>query len=169
MGGTASWRPPRTLARQRRSAPRAWGPDQRPRLEHPGTAHTNGIAGGIIANTAPRGTATRPGGVSYRFTFGDLVFDLDMHGGDRPNRPRSPAMQRVPACRDSDATGGEAFPNSRNLAGKDPAATGIFHDGKDVSDRSRRKGITNRRTRLFVWGLQRKIDRANHNNRTRLK
>ncbi len=108
MGGTASWRPPRTLARQRRSAPRAWGPDQRPRLEHPGTAHTNGIAGGIIANTAPRGTATRPGGVSYRFTFGDLVFDLDMHGGDPHQRhrgrhhlpaiPRRVARRRAPAA-----------------------------------------------------------------------
>ena len=43
---------------------------------------SNGISGGIISNTALRGTAFGPGGAPYQFTYGDLVSDPDMRGGD---------------------------------------------------------------------------------------
>jgi iron complex outermembrane receptor protein len=42
----------------------------------------NGIAGGIITNTALKGTAFGVGGVPYQFTYGSLVRDPDMSGGD---------------------------------------------------------------------------------------
>ncbi|WP_197493237.1 TonB-dependent receptor plug domain-containing protein [Woeseia oceani] len=45
-------------------------------------ATSNGIAGGIITNTALRGTAFGDGGTPYQFVYGDLVFDPDMRGGD---------------------------------------------------------------------------------------
>jgi iron complex outermembrane receptor protein len=43
---------------------------------------STGIAGGIITDTALRGTAFGVGGTPYQFNFGDLVTDPDMHGGD---------------------------------------------------------------------------------------
>jgi len=43
---------------------------------------SNGLSGGIITDTALRGTAFGPGGTPYQFEFGDLVSDPDMHGGD---------------------------------------------------------------------------------------
>jgi len=43
---------------------------------------SDGIRGGIITNTALRGTAFGPGGDPYQFTYGDLVSDPDMRGGD---------------------------------------------------------------------------------------
>ena len=43
---------------------------------------STGIAGGIITNTALRGTAFGAGGAPYQFQFGDLVSDPDMRGGD---------------------------------------------------------------------------------------
>lgn len=43
---------------------------------------SNGFAGGVITDTAFRGTAFGPGGTPYQIEFGDLVSDPDMHGGD---------------------------------------------------------------------------------------
>jgi len=43
---------------------------------------SNGIAGGIITDTALRGTAFGVGGAPYQFTYGNLVRDPDMSGGD---------------------------------------------------------------------------------------
>lgn len=43
---------------------------------------SNAIAGGIITNTALKGTAFGVGGVPYQFAYGDLVRDPDMSGGD---------------------------------------------------------------------------------------
>lgn len=43
---------------------------------------SDGIRGGIITNTALRGTAFGPGGEPWQFTYGDLVSDPDMRGGD---------------------------------------------------------------------------------------
>jgi iron complex outermembrane receptor protein len=45
-------------------------------------ATSDGIRGGIITNTALRGTAFGEGGTPYQFQYGDLVRDPDMHGGD---------------------------------------------------------------------------------------
>ncbi len=45
-------------------------------------AISDGLAGGIIADTELRGTAFGEGGVPYQFQYGDLVFDPDMRGGD---------------------------------------------------------------------------------------
>ncbi|HWM68316.1 MAG TPA: TonB-dependent receptor [Steroidobacteraceae bacterium] len=42
----------------------------------------NAIAGGIITNTALKGTAFGVGGAPYQFTYGNLVRDPDMSGGD---------------------------------------------------------------------------------------
>ena len=52
------------------------------RLLLPDVAVSNGIAGGIITDTALKGTAFGAGGVPYKFHYGDLVSDPDMHGGD---------------------------------------------------------------------------------------
>jgi iron complex outermembrane receptor protein len=43
---------------------------------------STGFAGGVITDTAFRGTAFGPGGTPYQIQFGDLVSDPDMHGGD---------------------------------------------------------------------------------------
>lgn len=56
------------------------GQPERLLLNH--VATSNGIAGGIITNTALKGTAFGPDGVPYQFQYGDLVFDPDMRGGD---------------------------------------------------------------------------------------
>lgn len=45
-------------------------------------ATSDGIRGGIITDTALRGTAFGEGGTPYQFVYGDLVSDPDMHGGD---------------------------------------------------------------------------------------
>lgn len=45
-------------------------------------ATSDGIRGGIITNTALRGTAFGQGGQPYQFQYGDLVSDPDMRGGD---------------------------------------------------------------------------------------
>ena len=42
----------------------------------------NGIAGGIITNTALKGTAFGVGGTPYQFNYGSIVRDPDMSGGD---------------------------------------------------------------------------------------
>jgi len=56
------------------------GQPERILLDRVGTS--DGIRGGIITDTALRGTAFGPGGEPYQFQFGDLVADPDMHGGD---------------------------------------------------------------------------------------
>ncbi|MEJ1966815.1 MAG: TonB-dependent receptor [Gammaproteobacteria bacterium] len=45
-------------------------------------ALSNGISGGIITDTALKGTAFGAGGVPYQFHYGDIVADPDMRGGD---------------------------------------------------------------------------------------
>ncbi|HEY4370131.1 MAG TPA: TonB-dependent receptor [Steroidobacteraceae bacterium] len=45
-------------------------------------AVSDGISGGIITDTALRGTAFGKGGAPYQFQYGDLVNDPDMRGGD---------------------------------------------------------------------------------------
>jgi iron complex outermembrane recepter protein len=42
----------------------------------------NGIAGGIVTSGPLKGTAFGPGGTPYQFTYGSLVRDPDMSGGD---------------------------------------------------------------------------------------
>ncbi|WP_366515637.1 TonB-dependent receptor plug domain-containing protein [Solimonas marina] len=45
-------------------------------------APSTGFAGGVITDTAFRGTAFGVGGSPYQIEYGDLVSDPDMHGGD---------------------------------------------------------------------------------------
>lgn len=56
------------------------GQPERLLLNH--VATSDGIRGGIITNTALRGTAFGPGGEPYQLRYGDLVKDPDMRGGD---------------------------------------------------------------------------------------
>lgn len=56
------------------------GQPERLLLNHVGTS--DGIRGGIITNTALRGTAFGSGGQPYQLQYGDLVRDPDMRGGD---------------------------------------------------------------------------------------
>ena len=51
-------------------------------LRLPQMGLSTALAGGIITNTALRGTAFGPNGVPYQFQFGDLIRDPWMQGGD---------------------------------------------------------------------------------------
>jgi len=56
------------------------GQPRRLLLDH--VSISNGLAGGIITDTALKGTAFGQGGTPFQFHYGDLVADPDMHGGD---------------------------------------------------------------------------------------